>query len=66
MVNHRILSVQERIAKKMVSASNGSGGEAVLSHSGNLEDVVGTSNKHVIKKIVKEINENTAILYAHL
>lgn len=66
MVNHRILSIQDRIATKMASAGNRSGGRTGSGHSRNIEGLVDSSCKQVIKEIVKEINDNMGILYAQL
>jgi len=64
-INHRILLVQGRIARKMTSTSNRSASDAVeYGRSGNIGDIVDSSCKQVIKEIVKEVNENMAILYA--
>lgn len=57
--------MQGRISKKMALASNGSGSNTVeYGGSGNIGDIVDSSCKKFIKKIVKKINENMGVLYA--
>ena len=51
---------------KMASSSNKSGGEIGSGCSRNIEGLVNGSCKQVVKKIIKEINENMAVLYAQL
>lgn len=66
-IYQRIFLVQGRIAKKMDSTGNGSGNDTTkFGRSGNIEDIVDSSCKQLIKEIVKEISESIAVLYAQL
>lgn len=48
---------------KMASTSNGSGGKTGSGCSRNIEGLVDSSCKKVVKGIVKEINENKEFFY---